>query len=323
MKKIILLIFSIFSFVVIPACLVFIISFCIRTNNNPVYYYKNAVKFCNQNYSALSVSNVKYAKVKNNCYLFKTADVSDASYRNVDFVIPSSYFVVVLSDINAYTKRVQYNNRIGYVSSDSVEEVDFIPLEPFLNNITFDVEENVGTQLRKSPIASDASNIITLIPAGTKNITYIASINGVVPTGGNSAVWFYVVYTPAADPTSVYEGYVYSGKTLNLTEIKQNVEGVQVQESIPEEGVFVLNESIKNILIIVISAPIVLVFVLLVVNGRKMKKVKDEKIENGAFKLKEKDGSGVENNLSKIDDFDGVVLKKKKNITMNLFHIRR
>ena len=314
MKKIIKLAFFMISFVAVPAILILMTSFYIRSYyNKSTYYYKKIISSCNHKERFFNVSNMRYAKVKDNCYLFKTADVSDASYRNVEFIIPSSYFVVVLSDVNAYTKRVQYNNKIGYVSSDSVEEVDFTPVTPYLIGITFDVEENVGTQLRKSPIASDNSNIITLIPAGTKNISYVASIQGVMPTSGNSPVWFYVIYTPVSDPTSVYEGYVYSGKTLNLSEIPINTEGVKIDiDDVEDSKSFVLNDKVKTILILIISAPIVLVFILLVINTKKSKVKQIDEVQEIREKECKERRSVIENNLNKIDDFDGVVLKKKK-----------
>ena len=213
MKKNIKILILIMIFLLVPFVVVFLTSSNLRSDlNKPLFYNKN----CNyKSIADYSVSRIIYAKAKANCYLFKTSDITDASYRNVEYIIPETYFVKILNDINDSVKKVQYNNKIGYVSSDSIFVVDFVPVMPSLDGVFFDISDGVGTHLRKSPTADDSSNVIMVIPAGTKSVCYIASIIGTIPTGGSSNVWYYVTYSPSSDPTSVYEGYVYSLKTIN------------------------------------------------------------------------------------------------------------
>lgn len=249
----------------------FIINFCnlkTITNINNVYSYYETTR-------------IKYAKVKENCFLFKTSDITDASYKNVEFIIPETYFVIILSDINTMITKVQYKNKIGYVAADSIKVVNFLPVNPTLEYITFDIQNTAGTQLRSSPNADDSSNISAVIPAGTENVTYVASTFGVIPTGGNSNIWYYAIYSPISDPTSVYEGYVYSGKTENLTNIELNTEDIyEITDNNKEskDDTFIINEGIKTILIVLICVPIFLVFILLVVGNKR--KRKEDKIIN-------------------------------------------
>lgn len=280
---------------------------------------------CVQNnitYSYYETSRIKYAKVKENCFLFKTSDVTDASYRNVEFIIPESYFVIVLNNINTMITKVQYKNKIGYVSSDSIKVVDFLPVNPTLDYVTFDINENVGTQLRSSPNADDSTNITSIVPAGTENITYVASTYGVIPTGGNSNVWYYAIYSPISDPTSVYEGYIYSGKTENLSKIELNSEDIyEITENNKEDkdNSFVINNGIKTLLIIIICVPIVLIFIILIVGNKRNKnenfKTKETYIETNKELENRNNKNSYSLKFKKPSDFANKKLKKKSNLS--------
>jgi len=323
MKKILKNLIIIILFVVIPFAVVVLASSVFRMFYNKPLYYGDICNVKSNHISAkFSTYKTRYAKVKENCYLFKTSDISDASYRNVYFIVPETYFVTILNEINSMIVKVQYKNIIGYVSSDSIKEVDFIPNVPVLENVTFEIDSLVGTQLRSAPNVDNSSNILMVIPAGTKNIVYIASTIGAMPTGGSSSVWYYALYSPETDPTSVYEGYVYSLKTANLTKINKNIEGET--EKTPEinnedNKDLKINSTIKTVLIILICIPIVLVFILLVVGNVKRNKNDKEKLNDNKidFKLKnntkneQSNYNSKKSRLNKIDELDGKVLKRK------------
>lgn len=269
-----MLVFAPFSFVLGTASVIRLIT------NRPIFYH--AIMITNKSYvndnkellSIVSKDGFTYAKIKQNACLYKTSDISNHSFNNVYYILPESYFVVILDKINSLIYKAQYINQVGYISSEDVEIVDFIPTVQFLENITFDILENVGTQLRHLPTASANENIKVYLPAGTSNITYIASINGEIPTGGFSGIWYYCLYSPNNDPTSVYDGYVYSEKTRNLSTIPPNLEGeisINTKDDTYENKVSI-NKTIKSILIIFICLPIILVFVLLVLQNKRNKK---------------------------------------------------
>lgn len=238
--------------------------------------------------------NKKYAKAKENCFLFKTTDTTSSVFSNVYFVVPESYFVVILNEINPSVYKVDYCGKIGYVSADSVEKATFIPICPTLDDIYFDIIQNVGTQLRNSPSVL-SSNILTIIPAGESNISYISYICGNVPDGGNSDIWYYVKYCPSTDPTSVYEGYVYSEKTCNLSSIvlnKENNPKLETEDNNLNDESISMSPKVRIVLIVLISLPIILVFILLVVNNHKsidkIKRKDNEKQEDFYQKPKHK-----------------------------------
>jgi len=319
MKKIIKIVGLSLIILLIPLIIVLSSSALVRSiQNKPFYYNQKSNNNSNAIYTT-EVSRIKYAKVKENCYLFKTSDITDATHRNIKYIIPESYFVTILSDINTMIKKVQYRNMIGYVASDSIKIVDFLPVSPTLENVTFDIPEDVGTQIRSTPEAEDSSNVIKIIPAGTKSVTYIASTIGVIPTGGSSNIWYYAIYTPISDPTSVYEGYVYSAKTENLTSFELNTEDVdEIINDKDDNSIvnFTINETVKIVLIILICIPIVLVFVLLVVSNRRKKK---EEALIGEYRQEHceenqnvyKDSSVEKNRVKKVKDFSGKTFERK------------
>lgn len=343
MKKIVSFILLVVSLLVVPFAFTIASSVKIRSYlHKPAFNmssnYKSNNFYTTYNNSDMiakgySVSQVKYAKVKENCYLFKTSDVTDSSYNNVWFFIPETYFVTILSEVDSMITRVQYKNKIGYVASDTIKQVDFVPLNPTLENVTFDITNDVGTQIRSCPNAENTSNILGVIPAGTTNLSYIATVLGDIPTGGTSNVWYYALYSPISDPTSVYEGYVYSEKTMNLTNYEANLEDVENAET-PADDVtdfdeYKINGTIKTVLIILICVPIVLVFVLLVAsNKRKRNENLEDDLNQGGLKsksklesksLKAKDKDTITNykqiqagpHITNIDQLEGKSLTKK------------
>ena len=293
--------------------------FCMLESFSISFNSVNSINLTN----AYSVENkIVYAKAKENCFLFKTSDVNNSSFHNVTFMVPESYFVIILSQINSYIYKVQYRSKIGYVMSDSIEVVDFIPVEPFLYDVQFDIPADVGTQIRSSPSVDTYSNVLSIIPSGTNGVNYIANIVGVVPTGGSSNIWYYCSYSPESDPTSVYEGYVYSEKTINLSNIEYNQEGVSLstsdQENVDENSVHI-SPVLKYTLIAVMCLPILIIFVLLVINF-KNQKLKSSKVNlettNGYDfnddKMVNKSKLKNDKFLRKIEELEGKPLISKK-----------
>jgi hypothetical protein len=147
--------------------------------------------------------NLQYAKVSNNCFLYKSIEMKD-EYDDIYFYIPESYFVVVLDNVNNDCLKVQYDKYIGYVKSSFVKFVNFVPIVKFLENIKLDIKEMAGTQIWNKPTTSGV--VLTTIPAGFKQINYISKTIGDVPYGGESNIWYYITYTPFNNSTNVMRG---------------------------------------------------------------------------------------------------------------------
>ncbi len=262
-------------------------------------------------YSLLNSSNEKsfakaesttYAKASTGCVLHKTQDLNN-QLNNIYFVVPETYFVSVLEIVSDTCMKVQYGSYVGYVSSDTLVIATFIPIVKTLDNISFDIKETSGTQVWSSPSAQE-SNVLTTIPAGTKNIKYISFAYGEIPSGGESNIWYYVSYTPATSSTNVYEGYVYSENVTNLSEIVANTES-NPDEVLPndlEDDLIVISSSIRTLLIALIAIPVILLIAIIlykiVKNMRNFRSKSYDFAENGQVQSFDNESYSTENNQS-------------------------
>lgn len=272
-------------------------------------YYDNAV---------IANDEVVYAKVLDKCVLFKNEQM-DLTLENIYFQVPESYFVVLLDTINEQCFKVQYGRYTGYVNSAKVEIAKFVPVVKTLDGITFDVKTNAGTQIWKYPTTN--STVFTTLDAGTKDITYIASVEGYVPSGGKSNIWYYVSYTPADNSTSVFEGYVYSENTTNLTEIVFNAETNPVdileEESVSENIIFI-SSTLKTIIVTIIALPVILFFVIILYKIiKKFKKTTKYTKNNLKLDDENKDDFVKNQNIKSIEKYKNLRLVKNKNFSPN------
>lgn len=206
---------------------------------------------------------ITYAKVLDNCILYKSIEMNDV-YDDMYFYIPESYFVVVLEKVNDSCFKVQYDKYIGYINPTYVILINFTPVIKSLKGVKFDIKDTSGTQIWNKPSAS--GDVLTTIPAGFKRIEYIAKFNGDIPVGGESSIWYYISYTPFENSTNVYEGYVYSENVTNLDNIVYNSEvDFEIEEINNSENSQSLNinATFKTIIIALITIPIILFFVLI------------------------------------------------------------
>ena len=253
----------------------------------------------------------RYAKAKENCFLFKTSDVSNSNFSNVYFCVPKTYFVTILAEISSSVFKAEYKGKIGFVSADSVLVSSFIPIVPTLDDVYVDVSNYSGTQIRRTPTADNFENVIVNVGAGTKRLEYVSFIESDKPVGGNSNVWFYVIYYPEFDSTAFYEGYVYSEKMTNLTSFLDNLENnpeIEKDETVKKNNV---DKNFKIILLVLILLPVVLVFVLVAFRSKNYIKIKDKDCEN----LNENQSQKI--SRKSVDSLKGKHFVKKKNENEN------
>lgn len=249
-----------------------------------------------------------YAKVLVDCKLYRNKEMNDV-YSNILFVIPESYFVVILESVSDDCFKVQYDRFVGYVKSSTIEIATFVPIVKTLNDITFDIKSTAGTQIWSEPTTK--SDIKTTISAGTKNIKYIAYSFGSVPSDGESNIWYYVYYTPNENSTNVFEGYIYSENTTNLSEIVLNLEcnPEKISDEVESENLIYISSTIKTIVIAIIVIPIILF--LLIILYKILKKIKkNTKYANFQNKFSEGNSECIDKgiNAEKIDKFKSMTL---------------
>ena len=219
----------------------------------------------NNSLNLFSAETTTYAKALVGCTLYKSRSMSN-ELENIYFIIPETYFVVVLESISDVCLKVQYNKYIGYVNITTVTIATFIPIVKTLDNIKCDIKGTSGTQIWTAPSSSEGK-ILTTILAGTTGINYIASMYGNIPSGGESNLWYYISYTPDSNSTNVYEGYIYSENVTNLTEIVANTETNPEVINPPDNkeinDTIYVSSTVKTIIIAIIAIPIILLFAIL------------------------------------------------------------
>lgn len=206
--------------------------------------------------SGYETRQIVYAKVLDNCRLYKTSEMID-DVGQFYFYIPSTYFVSIINELNDQVYQVQYSSFVGYVYSSYLNKVSFTPIDPELCNITFEIVKDAGTQIWSLPSASKGSKLTT-IPAGSINIEYIASTTGEIPLGGTVNLWYYARYTPSSNSTKVYDGYIYSEATTNLTNIPNNLEVEIPDTNSTLDNSISLEKPLQIIMIILICLPFVI-----------------------------------------------------------------
>lgn len=208
--------------------------------------------------SAYKAESTTYAKAMANCTLYKTQSMSD-SLDNIYFIVPETYFVVVIENVSDNCTKVQYDKFVGYVNSSNIVIATFIPVVRTLENISCDIKGTSGTQIWSIP-SSNYGTIYYTISAGTVGIKYIASAFGNIPSGGESNLWYYVSYTPSSNATNVYEGYVYSENITNLTEIVANTESNPevISPDDDTDNTLYISSTFRTIIIAIIAVPVIL-----------------------------------------------------------------
>ncbi len=250
---------------------IFLIIFCI--------FYSFTFNTSSFTYASENTGNT-YAKVDDDCLLFKTTDTELILYSNIHFTIPKGYFVTIITSITSEVVKVKYGAFTGFVKTSKIKTVSGTPKKPTLENITFSIKESSSTQIRKTPTTDEQDNILHIIPSATTNIKYIAEVSGEIPPSGSSHTWYFAEYSPESDPVSVYYGYIYSEKTENLTVIPENHEFESEllhsdNQTTIEENYIHLSGGVKAVLIVIISLPMLIIFIILLVSTKRNKNDKN------------------------------------------------
>lgn len=218
-----------------------------------------------------------YAKASALCTLYKNANLTD-EIDNIIFVVPETYFVTILEVISDNCMKVQYGNYVGFVDSSTVVIATFIPIVKILEDITCDIKDTSGTQVWSKP--SSSSSVLTTIPAGTKNIKYVAMAFGKIPSGGESNVWYYINYTPESNSTNVYEGYIYSENITNLTEIIANAETnpeIIRSDINGDDYAIYISSPVRALIIALVAIPVIILVLIVLYKLTKQIKSKNQK----------------------------------------------
>ena len=223
----------------------------------------------------------QYAKAKADCFLFATSNTINKQLNNILFTVPEGYFVRLIETENERAYKVAYSNRIGYVLPESVKRVSLIPENAYLAPQSITTKQGGGTQLRSLPTTN--SNPVALIPSES-NITYLATTTGEKPADGSSSNWYFVQYFPESEPTTYYEGYVYSERVQTQIIIPENSEDdplpplplqAETEQNESSKQSAKANPILRGMLIAVLCLPCIIFGLYLVVQIVSKRKLSD------------------------------------------------
>lgn len=153
------------------------------------------------------------------CYLYKTP-IDNTNYLNVFFMLENSYFVELLSDYNDEFYKAKYLDVVGYVKKNQVQCVQGAPRNPFLNNVSFRVYNNISRAMYDKPFANTNNPTLKVyLPLYCNDLIYYGKVYGESAIEERTNIWYYCKYTV----TGVC-GYVYSDSCDKMDAIVPNSE---------------------------------------------------------------------------------------------------
>lgn len=163
-----------------------------------------------------TLTTYAYARVEDSStyfYTFPQKSVSD----NALFILPESYFVLLLSNFNDAFYKAQYRDLVGYVLKDEVSPVAETPNNPFLQNFSFWVFSSDGRNVYNSPTSKN-STVTTTVELQAP-VDYYGIMSGEEMVSGRGTTWY---FCKANDKF----GYLYEGLCDTLSTFTLNTEQV-------------------------------------------------------------------------------------------------
>lgn len=209
----------------------------------------------------------KYARANESINLYKY--IENNNINNIICIVEKTYFVEILSELENYYK-VNYNNVFGYVKKNDVALISNTPSTPFPYNIKLTTASDCN--LRSSPtIKSTTNNIISTVPKGESNITFIGRIfsDEAIDFGGTT--WYYVKYKDNY-------GYIYNKYIKSITPIYENTETSIPYTESNETIINPITHTPSLLIIIILFIPCIIILLILYLPRKFHKKVKVKKI---------------------------------------------
>ena len=205
--------------------------------------------------TASQYTTYTYAQIKNeSVYLYK--NTSSTSLTNAYFSLPSTYFVLLLSNIDQNFYKVQYRDIVVFVLKNQVTPVAEKPQTPYLEKTTFRVYSSDGTNMLSSPFQNLSPSTISTVEV-LQEMDYYGEIIADELIENRGSVWYY-----CKDPKTNLQGYLYKGLCDNMTTISPNTEKVTfIDNPFPDnDNSFLYNlvdisPGLKIILVLIICLP--------------------------------------------------------------------
>ncbi len=212
-----------------------------------------------------SASEVYYKITNTDTALLRSANRDD-----IYFMLPSTYFVKLISEYNEDYLFVSYLEFSGYVLKSNVAQVYSTPTTPFLENIVFSPNKVSNLIIRSKPCTQ--AGFVGTIAFNAENVTYFGWVEGEEVFASLGNIWYYCRYTSAEQGALL--GYVYAPLTQNLTTISPNDEVIETTPTKPTSAEITLSPELQSgsnvlfIFLLLIPAIIILLLVFRTHNKR-------------------------------------------------------
>ena len=219
-----------------------------------------------------SESKTYYAKVLNNSTYFYASPSLQTGEQL--FVIPSSYFVLLIDDADEDFYHAKYKDLYGYVKKNDVTPMDGTPLNPYANS-SFRVFSQNGLSLMAKPQKN--AQVLGTLQFLQEGIPLYGEIIGEELFENSTSTWYYC--SSIVNGNSV-TGYAFSyycdliNKAGENTEYFPQITG-KLDFSNPISSGGGLSDTVKAIIILAVSLPcLVVLYLLLSPHKHKLPKSK-------------------------------------------------
>lgn len=238
-----------------------------------------------------NISSKKAANAETKTYLklLETTPLYSSTKQNesdcIMFLLPKTYYAEIIgktklfSGADAY--EVRYNGFTGFAKV-SAFDTKTSASGVMQDGITISLTKDAGTYIRTSPKITN--NIIKVINIGETNINFIGTVEGDVPSDGNSNIWYFCTYY--ASDTKAYLGYIYSERCIlssPLTDYREpseitNESTLPTSASGSQDSLSPKTNMTKGLMwfvIILFSVPTLIVFVLLIKKPKRKQTINE------------------------------------------------
>lgn len=210
----------------------------------------------------------QFAQIMGNAVYLYARPENDNSVKNIICIMENTYYVEILHTENEEFYKVNYNGVSGFVLRKNVKKVDGSPKIPYPSNVTMRTVNN-NIYLRSTPVKSN--NTLSIIPANCTSLKYIGYVYGEQVDDFRENVWYYVNYL------DVY-GYVYCEYIDQISTIPQNIEQLSFLNNDYDDVVNPLSNGTCVLIVGVLTAPTLLILLLLYKKPKSKKRFKEQVI---------------------------------------------
>lgn len=243
---------------------------------------------CNKN--TANAETKTYLKILETTPLYSSTKQNESD--SIMFLLPKTYYAEIIGKTKLFggtdAYEVRYNGFTGFAKV-SAFDTKTNTSGVMQSDITISLTKDAGTYIRTSPQITN--NIIKVINIGETNINFIGTIEGDVPSDGNSNIWYFCTYY--ASDTKAYLGYIYSERCIlssPLTDYREPSEiadnnalittaGADQNDLSPKTN---MTKGLMWFIVILFSVPTLIVFVLLI-KKPKRKQIASENVPDAEF----------------------------------------